>query len=93
MLIPVGSPHKANAEILMNYYYDPEVAAQVAAWVNYITPVQGAQEAMEAIDPELAADTSIFPDEETLSRVSVFRSLTPEEETRYSGDFQAAIGA
>ena len=25
----------------MNYYYDPEVAAQVAAWVNYITPVRG----------------------------------------------------
>lgn len=93
MLIPVGSPHKSNAEVLMNYYYDPAVAAQVAAWVNYITPVQGAQEAMEAIDPELAADTSIFPDEETLSRVSVFRSLNPEEETRYSGDFQAAIGA
>ena len=44
----------------MNYYYDPEVAAQVAAYVNYICPVEGVQEAMQAIDPELATDTSIF---------------------------------
>ena len=25
----------------MNYYYEPEVAAQVAAYVNYVCPVQG----------------------------------------------------
>ena len=27
----------------MNYYYEPEVAATLAAWVNYICPVEGAQ--------------------------------------------------
>ncbi|HPU03200.1 MAG TPA: spermidine/putrescine ABC transporter substrate-binding protein, partial [Rhodoglobus sp.] len=43
-VVPMGSPRKANAETLMNYYYEPEVAAEVAAWVNYITPVVGAQE-------------------------------------------------
>ncbi len=43
MMIPIGSPHKANAEKLINYYYDPKVAAEVAAYVNYICPVQGAQ--------------------------------------------------
>ncbi len=72
MMIPIGSPHKTNAETLMNYYYDPEVAAQVAAWVNYICPVQGAQEAMMAIDPELAEDPFIFPTDEFLSNVSIF---------------------
>ncbi len=46
-LIPIGSPRKANAEALINYYYDPVVAAEVAAWVNYITPVVGAKEADE----------------------------------------------
>ena len=35
----------------MNYYYDPEVAAEVAAYVKYICPVEGAQEEMEEIDP------------------------------------------
>ena len=43
LMIPIGSPHKENAETLINYYYDPEVAAQVAAYVNYICPVQGAK--------------------------------------------------
>src|SRR5699024_6963007 len=42
LMVPIGSPHKKNAETLMDYYYQPEVAAEVAAWVNYISPVQGA---------------------------------------------------
>ena len=92
MLVPIGSPHRANAEQLMNYYYDPAVAAEVAAYVNYICPVQGAQEEMEAIDPELAADTSIFPDDETLATVQVFRSLEADEEQEFSGEFQSVIG-
>lgn len=92
MLVPIGSPHKKNAETLMNYYYDPEVAAQVAAWVNYISPVQGAREAMEAIDPELVDNPYIFPTEEFLQNVRVFRSLDPSEEQQYNAEFQAVIG-
>ena len=68
MLVPNKAVHKANAEALMNYYYDPEVAATLAAWVNYICPVEGAQQAMEAIDPELVEDPLIFPDEATLAK-------------------------
>ncbi len=44
MLIPAGALHKKNAELWMNYYYDPVVAAEVEAWVNYISPVVGAKE-------------------------------------------------
>ncbi|HQY33019.1 MAG TPA: spermidine/putrescine ABC transporter substrate-binding protein [Actinotalea sp.] len=92
MMVPVGSPHKANAEALMNYYYDPEVAAEVAAYVNYICPVQGAKEAMEAFAPELVENQLIFPDESTLSRSYVFRALSADEETKYNEEFQAVIG-
>lgn len=93
MMVPIGSPHLGNAEDLMNYYYDPAVAAQVAAWVNYITPVEGAREEMEKIDPDLAENPYIFPTEEILSKVSVFRTLTPDEEERYNGEFLTVIGA
>jgi spermidine/putrescine transport system substrate-binding protein len=93
MLVPVGSPHKKNAEKVMNYYYDPKVAAEVAAYVNYICPVQGAQEEMKKIDPELAESPWIFPDEQTLTKAKGFRTLTPDEETRYSEAFQKVIGA
>ena len=41
MLVPNKADHKANAEKLMDYYYEPEVAAELAAWVNYICPVAG----------------------------------------------------
>ena len=92
MMIPVGSPHKANAEALINFYYDPEVAAEVAAYVNYICPVEGAREAMEAFDPELVENELIFPSESILERAHVFRALTADEETRYNDEFQAVIG-
>ena len=90
-LIPVGSPRKKNAETLMNYYYDPAVAAEVAAWVNYITPVVGAKEEAEKIDPALAENQLIFPNAETLSQVKVFRTLTPAQEQAYQAEFQAVL--
>ncbi len=90
-LVPIGSSRKANAETLMNYYYEPEVAAEVAAWVNYITPVVGAKEAAAAIDPELAENQLIFPDEQTLSTAHIFRALSGAEEQKYQADFQSIL--
>lgn len=90
-LIPVGSPRKTNAETLINYYYEPEIAAEVAAWVNYITPVVGAQEAAIAIDPELAENQLIFPNEETLSTAHIFRALSGAEEQKYQAQFQQIL--
>jgi spermidine/putrescine transport system substrate-binding protein len=89
-MIPMGSAHKANAEELINYYYDPAVAAQVAAYVNYITPVVGAQEEMMKIDPALASNPLIFPDAATLARSHAYRQLTPEEDSAYSIAFERA---
>lgn len=90
-LVPVGSPRKTNAETLINYYYEPEVAAEVAAWVNYITPVVGAKEAATAIDPELAENQLIFPNEETLSQAHIFRTLSGAEEQKYQAEFQSIL--
>ena len=90
-LIPIGSPRKTNAETLMNYYYQPEVAAEVAAWVNYITPVVGAREAMFDIDADLANDPLIFPDEATLAQTKIFRGLSAQEENEYQAAFQAIL--
>jgi len=92
LMIPSTSPHKANAEAVINNYYDPKVAAQVAAYVNYVCPVQGAQAEMEKIDPTLANSPYIFPDAAALAKVKVFASLTPAEETKYQTAFQKATG-
>jgi spermidine/putrescine transport system substrate-binding protein len=92
LLIPIGSPHKTNAEKLINYYYDPVVAAEVAAYVNYICPVEGAQEAMKNINADLVENTSIFPTKADLDKVKVFRSLSPAEETEFTTAFQKVLG-
>jgi spermidine/putrescine transport system substrate-binding protein len=92
LLIPIGSPHKKNAETLINYYYDPKVAAQVANYVNYICPVQGAQAEMEKLNPSLAKNPFIFPDATFLSKAKKFRTLTAAEETKYNAAFQKVLG-
>ena len=92
MLIPSLAQHKKNAEQVMNYYYDPEVAAQVAAWVNYLCPVEGAQAAMEKLDPELATSEWIFPSASVLDSANVFMELTPEQNEAYERLFQKATG-
>jgi len=94
MMIPstVTAEAKANAEKLINWYYDPAIAAEVAAYVNYLTPVKGAQAEMEKINPELAKSEYIFPSDATLKNLSVFRALTPAEETKWSEAFQKASG-
>ena len=92
MLIPAVATHKKNAETVMNYYYDPKVAAEVAAYVQYVSPVKGAKEAMADIDPALVDNQWIFPSEETLGNSYVFMTLTPEQDVAYQRDFQKAIG-
>lgn len=92
MLIPALAQHKKNAELVMNYYYDPEVAATVAAYVQYVSPVAGAKEAMAAIDPALVENKWIFPSQEMLDNSYVFMTLTPEQDEAYQRAFQKAIG-
>jgi spermidine/putrescine transport system substrate-binding protein len=82
--VPMGATHKKNAELLMNYYYDPVNAAELAAWVNYITPVVGAYEEAIKLDPELAENKLIFPDEAFLANTHAFRALTAQEEQSFA---------
>ena len=83
---------KANAEKMINYYYDPAVAAEVAAYVNYVCPVKGAQAEMEKIDADLATSEYIFPTDKTMKNLHVFRALTTDEETTWTEAFQKAAG-
>ncbi len=93
-MIPIGSQQKTNVETLIDYYYQPEVAAEVAAWVNYITPVVGAQEAMADIDPAMVDNQLIFPDEATLANAYIFRALSNQEQEKYNAEFEAVgLGA
>ncbi len=94
MMVPITSTHRRNAMTLMNYYYDPAVAAEVAAWVNYVCPVQGAQEELAKSDPELADSPFIFPSADYIEKHNIqgFRALTPDEDQEYSALWQKVMG-
>ena len=92
MLVPNLAEHQANAEAWMNYYYQPDVAAKLAAWVNYICPVEGAKEEMEKINPDLVDNELIFPTDEILASTFDMRPLTEAEATKYEGEFADVTG-
>jgi spermidine/putrescine transport system substrate-binding protein len=86
-VIPGMAKHKKNAEMLINYYYDPKVMADVVDYVNYISPVKGTKAILEKMDPEVAKNSLIIPDQATLQRAHVFRGLSSAEETKYNAAF------
>jgi spermidine/putrescine transport system substrate-binding protein len=92
MIIPNLATHQANAEKWIDYYYEPVVAAKLAAWVNYICPVKGAREEMEKIDPSLVDNQLIFPDDQTLSNTFDFMPLDDQQQVQYEGDFSDVTG-
>jgi spermidine/putrescine transport system substrate-binding protein len=91
MLIPTGGD-VFTASTYMNFVYDPKIAAEIEAWVNYICPVVGAKEEIAKIDPSLAKNPQIFPDEETLAAVKLFDAEAADNPD-YKEKFQAVTGA
>jgi spermidine/putrescine transport system substrate-binding protein len=80
MTIPVGAPNPSAAYAFMNYVYDPKHQAQIAEYVNYVTPVQGVREVLRKKDPELAKNQLIFPDEEFTKTCSDQPTLSGKDE-------------
>ena len=93
MMMPQKPPHPYAAETMMNYVYDPEVAAKIAAYVNYVTPVVGAKEVLAKTDPKLADDPLIFPDDADLERLQPYFNLSPEEERQVVEEMTRVTGA
>jgi spermidine/putrescine transport system substrate-binding protein len=91
MLIPTGGD-AFTASTFMNFVYDPKIAAQLAAYINYVSPVKGAKEEAAKIDPKLADNPLIFPDEETLSKTVIFDSEALNNQD-YLEKWQSLIGA
>ncbi|MEU6233534.1 spermidine/putrescine ABC transporter substrate-binding protein [Kitasatospora sp. NPDC047058] len=83
LLIPNRAGHKRNAELLIDHYYQPEVAAELAAAVQYICPVPAAREVLAASGEkekaELAEHPLVFPTEEMRARLHTMRDVTAAE--------------
>ncbi len=87
MLIPKGGS-AATASTYMDFVYRPDIAARIAAYINYVPPVKGAKEELAKTDPETANNQLIFPDDETLAKVNQFDSAAldnPDYITAWQG--------
>ncbi|UOQ58171.1 spermidine/putrescine ABC transporter substrate-binding protein [Leucobacter allii] len=92
--VPNGTSAEAKARVeeMIDYYYQPEVMAEVADYVTYVPPVKGTQEAMRTVNPENADNPLIFPSEADWEHLHSFRTLSAEEDKKYSTEFQNVLG-
>jgi spermidine/putrescine transport system substrate-binding protein len=93
MMMPKGAEHRAEAAQWMDFVYDPAQAAQITAWVQFVSPVKGVQEEVAKIDPDLAENRLIFPDEEMLSNIHPFANLDEDTRAEFDEAYAALVGA
>lgn len=93
MVMPKGAVNRDAAAKWMDFVYDPVQAAQITAWVQYVSPVKGVQEEVAKIDPELAANPLVFPDADTLAAAKAFAPLPEDVEAAYDAEFSRITGA
>jgi spermidine/putrescine transport system substrate-binding protein len=80
MLIPKGAANKYTAELMMNYVYDPKVAAAIADYVFYVSPVKGADVEIKKIDKDAATNPLLFPTADVVAKQHSFQALSDDNE-------------
>ncbi|MFJ9869140.1 PotD/PotF family extracellular solute-binding protein [Streptomyces sp. NPDC101165] len=93
MLIPNKARHKTNAERLIDFYYEPQPAAELSAYVNYVSPVADVKPYLAKIDKSAASNPLIVPDKAMQAKSHAFRALSSKEETAYQQKFAKLTGA
>jgi spermidine/putrescine transport system substrate-binding protein len=93
LMMPAKVEHAYAAETMFNYLYDPEVAAKLAAYVNYISPVKGAKEILEKSDPDIANNPLIFPPPEIQAKIKAYPNLSPADERAMQEAMAKVTGA
>jgi spermidine/putrescine transport system substrate-binding protein len=91
MVIPIGAPNPGAAEAWIDYTYEPEVQADIAEYVNYVTPVEGVKEILAKREPELANNQLIFPSESFTKNCTIQPTPTGEEEQKITAAFEAVL--
>ena len=95
MAIPEGAENPIDAHLMMDFVYQPEIAAQMTAWINYISPVPDAQDilkdAEDAYTRKVASSPLVFPTPEMEARLHHYKNLTPDEEEQWNELFDEVV--
>jgi spermidine/putrescine transport system substrate-binding protein len=90
MCVPRGGD-VYTAAVFMNYYYDPAVQAELEEYLTLISPVSGTRDAMRQIDPALADNPYMFPDEATKKKLHAYDDNAVNNQD-YRDRLQAVLG-
>ena len=97
MAIPQDAANPIDAHALMNFVYQPQIAAQMTAWINYISPVPEAQailqDANDRYTRQVANSPLVFPTSDMESRLHHYKNLTEEEEQAWQSMFDEVTQA
>jgi spermidine/putrescine transport system substrate-binding protein len=95
MAIPKGAEHPVDAHMFMDYVYQPEVAAQITAWVNYICPVPAARDILASSDDKftqtVAESPLVFTTPDMESKLYHYKDLDEDEEQTWNDLFNQVI--
>jgi len=91
-VIPKGAVHKGTAELMIDWCYVPEHAAQIEAGVAYVTPVKGVQQIFQTTKPELASDPLRFPPASLAPKLVPFGLLNEADEKYFNAQFAKVMG-
>lgn len=84
MVIPKTSRNSKGAYALISYFLRPDIAARNADYVWYATPNK---KAMDLIDEEAREDKTLYPDDEIIDKLEVFKDLGKETTILYNDLF------
>jgi len=82
VVIPKGAVNKYTAELMINFCYDPKIAAQIANYVYYVSPVKGAKEEIAKLDKDAAKNPLLFPPDDVVAKQQNFQFLSDELEAK-----------
>jgi spermidine/putrescine transport system substrate-binding protein len=91
MCIPLNAKHPVDAITMMNFVYEPKVAAQLADWIWYISPVPSAKDIVlnDIDDPVVANSPLVFPSPDDLAKSHKYKVFKdPAEEDEWNSIFQ-----
>jgi spermidine/putrescine transport system substrate-binding protein len=93
MMVPAHAEHVYAAETMMNFVYEPEIAAKIALYVNYLSPVNGVRQLVEKTDPKLANNPLVFPPDEIRAKLHPYPALTDADERQMKEAMAQVTGA
>jgi len=103
MTIPITAANPVGAMNLINFFYDPKVAASLAEYINYITPVPAAQPIIasdaaaatgddKATLQDVAQSPLVFPTADDYSKLHYYRSFAnSSEQNEYNSIFNPIV--